>query len=54
MVASDFSIDVCDFASLPYLDNDDIINSSLFTDLITVYMHKGKGNPVTGPGGPKG
>jgi hypothetical protein len=37
MVASDSSIDVCHFASLPHLDNNDIINSSLFTDLITVY-----------------
>ena len=38
MVASDFSIDVCHFASLLYLDNNDITNSSLFTDLSTVYM----------------
>jgi len=33
MVANDFSIDVHHFASLLYMDNNDIINTSLFTDL---------------------
>jgi len=39
MVATAFSTDVHHFASLPHLDNNDIINSSLFKDLSTVYMY---------------